>query len=73
MYGIPNDGSEKYLNDQHLRGNIVIVDRGTVPFAIKVQNAQAAGAEAVIIVDNGGCSETLNCGVLGHKGDRGKF
>jgi extracellular elastinolytic metalloproteinase len=33
-------------------GAIAVVDRGTCPFLQKVQNAQAAGAVAVVIADN---------------------
>jgi extracellular elastinolytic metalloproteinase len=33
-------------------GAIALVDRGTCPFQVKTQNAQAAGASAVILADN---------------------
>jgi hypothetical protein len=33
-------------------GAIALVDRGTCPFVLKTQNAQAAGAAAVVIVNN---------------------
>jgi hypothetical protein len=50
-------------------GRILIVDRGTCTFVVKVQNAQAAGALAVIVADNaagtppaglGGADPTIN-------------
>ena len=39
---------------------------------MKVQRAQAAGATAVVIVDNGGCNEQYECGVLGDRSN-GRF
>ena len=45
---------------------MVLVDRGVIPILSKVFIAQEAGAKAVIVVDNGPCSEDLfDCGVLG--------
>jgi hypothetical protein len=38
-----------------------------VPVAIKVQRAQAAGALAAIIVDDGRCTEAFDCGIAGKK------
>ena len=47
-------------------GNIALLQRGTCPFAIKAQNAQAAGASAVIIFNEGQPGRTaLNTGTLG--------
>jgi hypothetical protein len=37
-------------------GNIALIDRGTCAFTDKAQNAEAAGAIAVIIVDNTGAA-----------------
>jgi len=34
-------------------GNIALIQRGTCPFAVKAQNAEAAGASAVIIFNQG--------------------
>jgi Zn-dependent M28 family amino/carboxypeptidase len=47
-------------------GNIALVQRGTCPFGQKVANAEAAGASAVLIFNEGqpGRQETLN-GTLG--------
>src|SRR5690606_9453510 len=33
-------------------GSIALIDRGTCAFVIKAQNAEAAGASAVIVADN---------------------
>jgi hypothetical protein len=38
--------------ETNLAGKIALVDRGTCAFTIKVTNAQAAGAVAVIVADN---------------------
>lgn len=47
-------------------GNVALVQRGTCPFGVKVDNAQAAGASAVIVFNEGqeGRQETL-AGTLG--------
>jgi Zn-dependent M28 family amino/carboxypeptidase len=47
-------------------GNIALVQRGTCPFATKAQNAQAAGASAVIIFNQGNtpAREALIVGTL---------
>ncbi|MBK7965769.1 MAG: M36 family metallopeptidase [Bacteroidetes bacterium] len=49
-----NDGCETVVNAAQLAGKIVLVDRGTCSFAIKVEAAQNAGALAVIVVNNVG-------------------
>ncbi len=46
------DGCSPLTNAAEVAGNIALVDRGTCPFVIKVRNAQAAGAAAVIVADN---------------------
>jgi extracellular elastinolytic metalloproteinase len=47
-----SDACETAVNGALLNGKIVILRRGTCPFAQKVLNAQAAGAIAVIVVNN---------------------
>ena len=56
---IPDDGSSptgdgctSFINGAAMAGNICLVDRGTCAFAVKCQNAQDAGAIAVIICNN---------------------
>lgn len=50
------DGCSALTNAAAVAGNIAIIDRGTCGFNVKVANAQAAGATAVIIADNAaGC------------------
>ena len=46
------DGCSPYTNASAISGNIALVDRGTCTFVIKAQNAQAAGARGLVIVDN---------------------
>jgi hypothetical protein len=46
------DGCTAFSNAAAISGNIALVDRGSCLFTIKAQNAQAAGATAIIIVDN---------------------
>ena len=63
-----NDGCEALINSNILNGKIALIDRGSCPFVTKVQEAQNAGAVAVIIVNNvpgapitmGGTSTTIN-------------
>ena len=45
-----SDGCTALTNP--VAGKIVLLDRGTCTFTVKVANAQAAGARAVIIADN---------------------
>lgn len=47
-----NDGCNPVVNAAQLIGKIVLVDRGTCSFASKVEEAQNAGAVAVIVVNN---------------------
>lgn len=48
----PRDGSTAFTNANQIRGNVALIDRGAVSFVTKVQNAQAAGAVAAVIVNN---------------------
>jgi hypothetical protein len=49
---VPADGCEPiWNNSEAVKGSIVVVDRGTCPFADKVMRAQAMGAVAVVVVD----------------------
>ena len=48
----PTNGCEPFINGGAIAGNIALVDRGTCGFAIKVKNAQNAGAIAVIVADS---------------------
>jgi hypothetical protein len=46
------DGCTAYTNAGAIAGNIALVDRGTCTFVKKAQNAQAAGATGLVVVDN---------------------
>jgi len=46
------DGCEPYSGPTALAGQFALVNRGSCTFAIKAQNAQAAGAVGVIIANN---------------------
>ncbi|MDQ3335068.1 MAG: M36 family metallopeptidase [Myxococcota bacterium] len=48
--GTSSDGCE--ANTTSLTGKVAIVDRGSCDFTVKVMNAQAAGAIAVVIANN---------------------
>ncbi|MEL7195195.1 MAG: T9SS-dependent M36 family metallopeptidase [Bacteroidota bacterium] len=63
----PNDGCTPLINAAQIDGKIAIVERGNCAFVVKVQEAQDAGAVAVIVVNNqpgapfamGGASSTI--------------
>jgi hypothetical protein len=46
------DGCSAFTNSAALAGNIAVVDRGNCNFIVKTKNAQAAGAKALVVVDN---------------------
>lgn len=46
------EGCSAYINTGAVAGNIAVVYRGTCGFAIKAEQAQAAGAIALIVVNN---------------------
>ncbi|MCP3142014.1 myxosortase-dependent M36 family metallopeptidase [Pyxidicoccus sp. QH1ED-7-1] len=50
--GTTLDGCSPFTNAAEVTGKIAIVDRGFCSFNFKIENAQAAGAIGVIIVDN---------------------
>jgi len=68
VYAVPNDGSSELLNVGALRGNVALLDRGgSVPIVYKVRRAQAAGAKAVVIVDDGDCDASFDCRIMGKR------
>ena len=50
--GTATDACEPLVNAAEVAGKIALVDRGLCGFTIKVANAQAAGAIAVLVADN---------------------
>lgn len=63
-----SEGCNTLTNGSALNGKIALVDRGNCTFVIKVRNAQAAGAKAVVVINNlngnpitmGGASTGIN-------------
>lgn len=51
---VPADGCSALTNPGELAGKIVLIDRGTCNFIVKVKNAQLAGAAAAIVANNQG-------------------
>ncbi|RPD49749.1 T9SS C-terminal target domain-containing protein [Hymenobacter sediminis] len=58
----PTLGCATYTNAAAVKGNIALVDRGDCTFAIKVQQAQAAGARMVVIVNNNATQGAVSFG-----------
>lgn len=48
----PTDGCGTLTNAAAVAGKFVYVDRGTCPFAVKIENAEAAGATGIVFGDN---------------------
>jgi len=56
---LPNDGTtassegcNTFLNAGEINGNMVVVERGSCNFTVKVKNAQDAGAIGVLVINN---------------------
>ena len=47
-----NDGCSSLVNSAEINGNIALIDRGDCTFVSKAQQAEAAGAIAVVVADN---------------------
>jgi subtilisin family serine protease len=50
--GVPANGCAPLSNAAAVTGNIVLLSRGTCGFLIKYQQAQAAGARAIVVANN---------------------
>jgi extracellular elastinolytic metalloproteinase len=50
--GKPTEGCQTLTNGSALNGKIALIDRGNCTFVIKIKAAQAAGAVAVIMINN---------------------
>jgi len=50
--GLPTDGCLPFDNAAEVAGNIVLINRGTCSFDIKIANAIAAGATGAILANN---------------------
>lgn len=58
----PIDSSRPLENAAAVAGRCVIIDRGGCTFVVKVRNAQAAGAAAVLLVSDSDVSFIPDCG-----------
>lgn len=52
VYAQPRDASTPLTNAAQVAGHIALIDRGNVFFSVKAQNAMAAGATGIIVVNN---------------------
>ncbi|MCC7032711.1 MAG: peptidase [Acidobacteria bacterium] len=50
--GSTRDGCEPFPQPGLIAGNVVLMDRGTCAFTVKVKNAQNAGAVAAVVANN---------------------
>ncbi|GAQ81098.1 Peptidase S8 family with Protease-associated domain [Klebsormidium nitens] len=48
---VPQDACSGLTNAAAVKGKVVLLDRGTCLFSVKIQNAQTAGAAAVLIMN----------------------
>ncbi|BAY08827.1 M28 family peptidase [Calothrix sp. NIES-2098] len=78
MVAVPNFGRPEDFAKVNVKGAIAIVQRGEIRFAQKANNAAAAGAIGLVIVNNkpdnltgAGLGESVKIPVLGISGDRG--
>jgi hypothetical protein len=60
--GNPTDACSPLINGTQIAGNIAVIDRGDCSFGAKALAAEAAGAIAVIIVDNVSSNTPLGLG-----------
>ena len=61
------DGCSAFTNVAAVSGNIAVVDRGNCNFIVKSKNAQAAGAKALLVIDNK--RDTCLAPAMGNGGD----
>ncbi len=60
--GTATDACEAITNASNIRRKIALVDRGTCTFVTKALNVQAAGASAMIVVDNSSTTPAAGMG-----------
>ena len=61
--GTFNDGCEPFVNSTSVQGRIAFIQRGLCDFQVKVENAQSAGAIAVVVFNNRGGDPILMGGI----------
>merc|ERR1711871_1392304 len=54
-WAYPRNACSAIQNTDKLKGSIAVVDRGTCPLIDKVEFAQAAGAVAIVIINQARC------------------
>lgn len=59
VHSVPAIADTALTNAAAISGNIALIERGVVAFAVKIKNAQDAGAAGVIIYNNAGANETV--------------
>lgn len=67
IYSIPNNGADPIWNDMYIRDKVVMVRRGGVSIVELTRQFQHLGALALLIVDDGRCGATFDCGKLGKR------
>lgn len=73
IYAVPNDGSRPPMSPAQLSGSVALFDRGAVSLVEKVIHAQNCGAVAVVLIDDGTCTDDgySHCGAAGRLADGG--
>ena len=62
--GDPEEGCDPLVNADEVAGSIALILRGSCAFVRKVQNAVAAGAEAVVVYNDPSCAGSDTCETL---------
>jgi hypothetical protein len=61
--GTFNDGCEPFVNSASVQGRIALIQRGLCIFQVKLENAQSAGAIAVVVFNDRGGDPILMSGI----------
>jgi minor extracellular serine protease Vpr len=61
--GLPANGCTPLTNAAAVSGNIVLLSRGTCGFIVKYQQAQAAGARAIVVANNSAAALIIMSGL----------
>ncbi|MGH8496943.1 MAG: S8 family serine peptidase [Gammaproteobacteria bacterium] len=63
--GVPLDGCAPLSNGADIDGNIALIIRGTCGFIVKYTNAQNAGAQAIVVYNDGTAPDRIDPIVMG--------
>jgi subtilisin family serine protease len=58
--GSVRDACQALTNDKDMKGNVALIERGGCEFDVKIANAEAAGAVAVVVYNNVGSPIDMN-------------